>query len=275
MTNPKALLDAFEIVPRKSLGQNFLHDPNALEKIVNTAEVMPEDTVIEIGPGTGTLTAHLAERAQHVYSIEIDERLRPILEQTFAYRPHVQFVFDDFLKVNVLELVEERPFIVVANIPYYISSAIIRQLLEAPRRPERIVLTMQIELAERICAQPPDMNLLAVSVRFYGKPQVVTRLKSAVFWPRPDVDSAVLRIDTYATPAVSVPSEKAFFRVVRAGFSQKRKQLKNSLSGGLGVKSKVAGALLEQAGIDAKRRAETLHLEEWAALTHAFVAYSA
>jgi len=160
-----------------------------------------------------------------------------------------------------------KDFVVVANLPYYITSAILRHLLEPYRRPRRLVVTVQEEVADRLVALPGDMSLLAVSVQFYGKPQIATRLNPAVFWPRPDVGSAVVRIDTYDNPPVDVPDAKTFFRVVRAGFGQKRKQLKNSLGGGLGIKAKVAGEMLEQAGIDPTRRAETLSLEEWAALT--------
>jgi 16S rRNA (adenine1518-N6/adenine1519-N6)-dimethyltransferase len=267
MTNPKTLLEDYEIAPKKSLGQNFLHDPNTLEKIVATAELMPEDTVLEIGAGTGMLTKVLAESARHVVSVEIDDRMRPILERELADYKNVYLLFEDFLKVDVLNLIGTKDFVVVANVPYYITSAIIRHLLDNHRRPRRIVLTVQNEVAERIIAEPPNMSLLAVSVQFYGEPHIVTRLKPGVFWPRPDVDSAVLVIDTYDNFPVDVPSAKAFFSVVRAGFSQKRKQLKNSLSGGLGVKSSIAGEMLNAAGLDPTRRAETLTLEEWAALT--------
>lgn len=270
MTNPKVLLDLHEIAPKKGLGQNFLHDPNALEKIVDTAELMPADTVLEIGAGTGTLTEALARQARHVVSVEVDERLRPVLEAQLAPYDNVVLLFDDILKVDVLQLIGPQDFVVVANVPYYITSAILRHLLERHRRPRRMVITMQQEVAERIVAQPPDMSILAVSVQFYGQPQIVTRLRPGAFWPRPDVDSAVLRIDTYDVPPVDVPSDKLFFRVVRAGFGQKRKQLRNALSGGLAIKSAVAGELLIEAGIDPTRRAETLTLAEWAALSHAF-----
>lgn len=270
MTNPKVLLDLHEIAPKKGLGQNFLHDPNALEKIVDTAELMPADTVLEIGAGTGTLTEALARKARHVVSVEVDERLRPVLEAQLAPYDNVVLLFDDILKVDVLQLIGPQDFVVVANVPYYITSAILRHLLERHRRPRRMVITMQQEVAERIVAQPPDMSILAVSVQFYGQPQIVTRLRPGAFWPRPDVDSAVLRIDTYDVPPVDVPSDKLFFRVVRAGFGQKRKQLRNALSGGLAIKSAVAGELLIEAGIDPTRRAETLTLAEWAALSHAF-----
>lgn len=265
--NPKQLLDDYEILPKKSLGQNFLHDPNTLEKIIATAELMPSDTVLEIGAGTGALTVRLAQAARHVVSVELDDRLKPILEDQLAPHPNVYLVFADILKLDVLQLVGPKDFVVVANVPYYITSAILRHLLENYRRPRRLVLTVQQEVADRIISKPDDMNLLAVSVQFYGQPRIVSRLNRAVFWPRPDVDSAIVRIDTYEHPPVEVPDVKTFFRVVRAGFGQKRKQLKNALGSGLGVKTDLAGNFLEQAGIDPRRRAETLSLDEWAALT--------
>jgi 16S rRNA (adenine1518-N6/adenine1519-N6)-dimethyltransferase len=174
--------------------------------------------------------------------------------------------------VDVAGLLRPESYVVVANVPYYITSAILRHLLESTHRPRRLVLTVQQEVAERVVAQPDDMSLLAVSVQFYGAARIVNRIKPAAFWPRPDVDSAVVRIDVYDQPPVEVPDEKTFFRVVRAGFSQKRKQLKNSLSGGLNLDSPQAADLLTQAGIDPRRRAETLSLEDWAALSRALAA---
>lgn len=267
--NPREMMQAYGLNPKKSLGQNFMHDPNTIEKIAATAEIMPDDTVVEIGPGTGELTERLAQAARHVMAIEIDERLTPILEERFADTANVYFIFQDVLKTDVLQLVGNKPFIVVANVPYYITTAILEHLLEQPHRPKRIVITMQYEVAQRICAEPDDMTVLSNSVQYYGKPQIVSKLSPAVFWPRPGIDSAILRIDTYDKPIVETPSDKLFFRVVKAGFSQKRKQLRNSLSGGLQVKSKVAGQYLEVADIDSKRRAETLSLEEWGRLTRA------
>lgn len=270
--NPKAILDTFEITPKKALGQNFLHDPNALDKIVATADLMPDDTVVEIGPGTGSLTEKLAQAVKHVIAIEIDERLREQLERLQSRYPNLFVIYDDILKVDVLNVVGPKDFVVVANVPYYISTAILKHLLEAQRRPRRIVLTLQYELAERITAPPGDLSLLAVSVQYYGNPQLVGKLPPAVFWPRPDVDSAVLRIDTYTHPPVEVPDDKTFFRVVRAGFSQKRKQLRNAVGSGLGMKATQAGELLTKAEIDPTRRAETLSLEEWAALSRIYAA---
>ena len=265
--NPKALLESYGIEPRKSLGQNFMHDPNLIEKIVATAELMPDDTVVEVGPGTGVLTQALAKVARHVIAVELDERLNGLLESELEQYPNTYLVFADILKTNIPMLVGPKPYVVVANVPYYITSAILRHILQNPQRPKRIVMTMQYELAERITAQPDEMTVLSVSVQFYGAAQIVTRLKPAVFWPRPEIDSAVLRIDTYDQPAVDVSDEGLFFRVVRAGFSQKRKKLRNSLAGGLGIKTKVAEAILLQAQIDPQRRAQTLTLDEWGAIT--------
>jgi 16S rRNA (adenine1518-N6/adenine1519-N6)-dimethyltransferase len=265
--NPKYLLDMFQVTPKKSLGQNFLHDPNALEKIVVTADLMPGDTVLEIGPGTGTLTVALAQSRANVIAVEIDERLLPILRQQLSDYPSVRLIHADILETDIGELVGADEYTVVANLPYYITSAILRHLLEARRKPKRLVVTVQQEVAERLIAKPGDMSLLTVSVLFYGQPTIATRLNPAAFWPRPDVASAVVQIDVHEQPPVDVPAEVLFFRVVRAGFGQKRKQLKNAMGAGLGLSHAQAGALLEAASVDPTRRAETLTLDEWAAIT--------
>jgi len=267
--NPKEQMTAYGLNPKKSLGQNFMHDPNTIEKIVVTAEIMPNDTVLEVGPGTGELTARLAQAARHVMAVEVDARLMPLLEERFVDYRNVYFVFEDILKTDVLSLIGPKEFIVVANVPYYITTAILEHLLSAYRRPKRVVTTMQYEVAQRICAKPGDMTLLSVSVQYYGAAQIVSKLNPAVFWPRPGVDSAILRIDTYERPLVETPGDDLFFRVVKAGFSQKRKQLKNALSGGLQIKSQLAREYLDEAEIDSTRRAETLTLEEWARLSWA------
>lgn len=268
--NDRERLERHAIFPKKSLGQNFLHDPNTLEKIVAVAELTPDSTVLEVGPGTGNLTRYLAQAAGRVIAVELDDRLVPLLQQEFAGQPHVEVLHGDILEIDLRDLVGDAPYTVVANLPYYITSAILRRLLEQGPRPARMVLTVQREVAERLAAEPGDLSLLAVSVQFYGQPQIVTKLNPAAFWPRPDVESAVVRIDVYPTPIVEVPSEQAFFRVVRAGFSQKRKQLRNAISSGLSVNKARADELLLGSGIDPSRRAETLTLEEWAALTRAF-----
>ena len=270
--NPKLLLEQHDLQPKKSLGQNFLHDPHVLEKIVSVAEVGPDDRVLEIGPGTGLLTTHLADTANEVVAVELDMRLKPILDAQFAGRPNVRVIWDDILNVDVDSIFEGRDYIVVANVPYYITSAILKHLLERNHRPRRIVLTVQLEVAERAAAKPNDMSLLAVSVQFFGRPHMSGKLNPAVFWPRPDVESALLRIDVYPEPPVDVPDVKTFFRVVRAGFGQKRKQLRNSLGSGLQLNAEQLGVVSAASGVDLTRRAETLTLEEWAALTRAYVA---
>ena len=268
--NVPALLREHGLSPRKGLGQNFLIDSAALRKLVEAAEVEAQSDVLEIGPGVGSLTAELARSAGRVTAVEIDANLIPVLRQVLATYPNVHLVHGDILEIDLDALQLTPGYLVVANIPYYITSAIIRRLLEAPVRPARMVLTVQREVAERLAAAPGDLSLLAVSVQFYGQPQIVTKLNPAAFWPRPDVESAVVRIDVYPTPIVEVPSEQAFFRVVRAGFSQKRKQLRNAISSGMSVNKARADELLLGSGIDPSRRAETLTLEEWAALTRAF-----
>lgn len=268
--NPKKLLESYDILPKKSLGQNFLHDPNMLEKIVALAQVKPDDRVLEVGPGTGLLTERLAKAAREVIAVELDDRLQPVLEAALAPYSNVRLIIQDILAVNVPELFQPDPYIVVANVPYYITSAILRHLLENTHRPRHLVLTVQHEVAERLIAKPDEMSILSVSVQFFGRPRIVARLKPSVFWPRPDVDSAVVRIDTFAQPPVDVPDNEVFFRVVRAGFGQKRKQLKNSISSGLNLTAEASQALFEAAQVDPRRRAETLTLDEWARLTRSY-----
>ena len=265
--SPKTLLDSYDLLPKKSLGQNFMHDPRSLEKIVAAAEVQAGDVVVEVGAGTGALTQVLADAGAQVYAIEVDERLQPILEERFEDQTGVYLVFADILKTDIATLVGDDDYLVVANVPYYISSAILWHFLESRRPPLRMLLTMQYEVAERIISAPGAMNLLAVAVQFYGVPRIVGKLSPAVFWPRPHINSAIVSIETHMQAPVDVPSARAFFRVARAGFSQKRKQLRNALAGGLGIKARVAAELLRAADIEPQRRAETLTLEEWARLT--------
>ena len=264
--NPKALLESHRLFPKKSLGQNFMHDPQALQKIADCAALNPGDAVVEVGAGTGALTAVLAQAAGQVFALELDQRFQPLLEDRFDAVPNVYLVFGDILKTDVSSLVGRQEFVVAANVPYYISSAILWHLLEPRHRPRRIVMTLQHEVAERITATG-TMSLLAVAVQFYGIPRIISRLSPAVFWPRPKIQSALLHIETHASPPVDVPSAAAFFRVVKAGFSMKRKQLKNALAGGLQIQSSTCRDLLQTAEIDPQRRAETLSLEEWARLT--------
>jgi 16S rRNA (adenine1518-N6/adenine1519-N6)-dimethyltransferase len=266
----RGLLRRYNLHPKKRLGQNFLADEAALQKVVAAAELQPGDTVLEIGPGLGSLTRHLARAAQRVIAVEVDQGLLPALEDTLRPFGNVDVIQADILRLNLAAVPGlASGYVVVANIPYYITSAIVRHLVEASVAPSRIVLTVQREVAERIAAQPGDMSLLAVSVQFYAVPHIVARLPAGAFYPRPEVDSAVIRLDVRPQPAVPVADVDSFFRVVRAGFSQKRKQLRNALGGGLRLSSAQADALLAQAGVDGQRRAETLALEAWGALAAA------
>jgi 16S rRNA (adenine1518-N6/adenine1519-N6)-dimethyltransferase len=268
--NVSALLRAHGLQASKGLGQNFLQDDAVLAKIAGAAEVMPQDDVLEIGPGLGSLTRHLALAARSVVAVELDDSLIPVLEQVLGPFGNTRIVRGDILKVHPADLMPSSDYLVVANIPYYITSAVFRHLLENPPRPRRIVLTIQKEVAERICARPGEMSLLALSVQVYGQPFIAERIPAGAFYPVPKVDSAVLRVDLYPQPVIPAGQLDSFFRLARAGFSQKRKTLRNSLSAGLAIRPDVAGELLARAGIDPIRRAETLSLGEWQALTAAF-----
>jgi len=269
--NVRALLRAYQLRPHKGLGQNFLIDQAALRKLTEAAEIEPLAEVLEIGPGVGSLTVWLAGAARRVVAVELDGQLMPILEQVLAEAKNVSLVHGDILKIKPESLLESDGYLVVANIPYYITSAIIRHLLESKPRPARLVLTMQREVAERICAQIGDLSLLALSVQVYGHPRAVLRIPAGAFYPAPKVDSVTLRVDLYPQPLVPPENLPTFFRLAKAGFSQKRKTLRNALAGSLGWNRQQINDLLEQAEIDPQRRAETLSLDEWKRLTDEYL----
>ena len=370
----REILRAYDLDPKKSLGQNFLTDGAYLDRIADAAELTPQDAVLEIGPGLGALTARLADRAGRVVAVELDDRLIPVLRGMFGTRKNVEIIHGDILALDPGAMVgrtndgrpttndqrpttkDERPttndqrlspasvrpssasvrpsssvvrpssssvrpsssvvrpsssvvrpssssvrpsssvvrpspssvrpsssvvrppsYKVVANLPYYITNAVVRHLLEASPPPSLAVVMVQEEVAERICAEPGDMSLLSVAVQFYAEPSIAFRVPASAFYPRPNVDSAVLRLESRLHPAVvttdgttdgETPAVdvKRFFAIVRAGFSQKRKQLRNSLSGGLHLSKETVDAALHAAGIDPSRRAQTLSLFEWARL---------
>jgi 16S rRNA (adenine1518-N6/adenine1519-N6)-dimethyltransferase len=267
----RTLLRTFNLQPSKGLGQNFLQDQSALQKIIETAEIEPTDSVLEIGPGLGSLTRYLALSARSVIAVELDRKLFPALESVLTPYKNIRLVHGDILKLSPAELMDKAGYIVVANIPYYITSAVIRHLLEADMPPRRVVLTVQKEVAERICAEAGEMNLLALSVQVYGKPSIASFIPAEAFYPPPNVDSAVLRIEVQTQPFLPTNRLDAFFILIKAGFSQKRKTLRNSLSGGLGVSPVESEKLLSRAGIDPQRRAETLNLEEWGRLCQQYI----
>jgi 16S rRNA (adenine1518-N6/adenine1519-N6)-dimethyltransferase len=258
-----ALLRRYGLRPDKRLGQNFLEASDALGSILAAAGIQPDDTVLEVGSGTGSLTRYLATAARRVVAVELDASLLPPLKYVLAYARNVELIQGDILRLDPSQLLDQPDYLVVANIPYYITSAIIRHLLEHPPRPRRIVLTIQKEVAERICALPGDLSLLALSVQVYGQPKLAATIPAAAFYPAPKVDSAVLVIDIYPEPLIPAPLLTIFFRLIKAGFSQKRKTLRNSLSAGLRLSPVEAEALLKRAGIDPMRRAETLSIPEW------------
>ena len=261
--NVPALLRKYALRPDKSLGQNFLVDESALRKIIVVAEVASDEDVLEIGPGLGSLTRHLAMAARSVVAVELDARLLHPLKEVLAACTNVSLVQGDILSLNPAQLITHPEYLVVANIPYYITSALIRHLLEAERQPRRLVLTVQEEVAARICAMPGDMSLLSLSVQVYGQPSVKARIPAGAFYPAPKVDSAVMRIELFPAPCIPSSDLDTFFRLAKAGFSQKRKTLRNSLAGGMGWNTTQAAEILQCAGIDPHRRAESLSLDEW------------
>lgn len=263
----RAALRRFGLRPDKRLGQNFLEDPSALEMIASAAAAGPADTILEIGPGLGSLTRLLAASAARVVAVEIDSRLLPALKAVVEPHKNVQVVHGDILKIMPADLIREAGYIVAANIPYYITSAIIRHLLEGEPRPRRIVLTIQKEVAERICAAPGDLSQLALSVQVYGKPRIASAIPAAAFYPAPEVDSAVLVIEIHPQPLIPSTLLSAFFHLMKAGFAQKRKTLRNSLAAGLHIHTAESEKLLRAAGIDPMRRAETMDFPEWERLS--------
>ena len=271
----KELLRELELRPLKRLGQNFLVDERVLRRILAEAEVGPEDTVLEVGSGLGTLTRALAERARRVVAVEIDEQFVAVLRQRLEAFPNTEIVLGDILALDIARLVQEEPthglssYKVVANIPYYITSAVLRHLLEASVRPQLVVLMVQREVAQRIVAKPGQMSVLAVSVQFYGQPRIVTRVSARSFYPVPKVDSALVRIDPYQELALGPNSIDPFFDVVRAGFAQRRKQLRNALVHGLALPVEYISKVMTAAGIEEQRRAQTLSVREWVALYYA------
>jgi 16S rRNA (adenine1518-N6/adenine1519-N6)-dimethyltransferase len=270
--NAPDLLKQYGLRADKRLGQNFLQDPYALERIVHAAEIHPTDTVLEIGPGLGSLTRYLAAAAQKVVAVELDDKLFPPLEAVITPYRNIDLVHGDILEIEPNKIIEQQEYLVVANIPYYITSALIRHLLQSEPKPRRIVLTIQKEVAERICADPGDLSILALSVQVYGQPRIATQIPAGAFFPTPKVDSSVLVVDIYSSPRVDKKFLDIFFQLIKAGFSQKRKKLRNSISAGMRQAPAETEKLLRAAGIDPQRRAETLSLEEWGQLSYQYSA---
>ena len=269
-THPKKLLDKYHLRPHKGLGQNFLSDDTVLSGIADAAGIPEHAAVLEVGPGLGSLTRHLAERAERVTAVELDKDLVPVLRKEFADCPNVEIVQGDILEFSPDEYFTDGDYYVAANIPYYITSAVIRHLLEGKARPKRLALTVQKEVAERICATPGKLSLLALSVQVYGKADMPMIIPAASFYPEPNVDSAVVRIELYDEPLIPQERMDDFFALAKAGFGQKRKTLRNALSANLHLSGAETEIRLREAGIDPMRRAETLSIEEWKRMMEVF-----
>ncbi|MBI3952951.1 MAG: ribosomal RNA small subunit methyltransferase A [Chloroflexi bacterium] len=253
--------------PRKALGQHFLVDPLALEAILAAAELGPADTVIEVGPGLGALTAALAQVAGRVIAVELDPALAQALERRFPAQRRVTVVQGDILRLPPAALLAQAqvppPYKVVSNLPYAIATATIRHFLEASPPPSLMVVTVQREVARAMVAAPGAQSLLSVAVQLYGEPALVRELPPQSFHPAPKVASGIVRIRVRGQPAVAPEAPTAFLALVQAGFAARRKQLRNSLAQGLGIAPAAAGRWLERCGIGPTRRAETLTLPEW------------
>lgn len=268
--NIQPLLKRFHIHPRKSLGQNFLVEPAGLMKVINAAELSGSEEVLEIGAGLGSLTYLLAQTAARVTAVEIDAQMLEPLTEVMKPFSNVQILPGDILELDPADLVSSENYVVVANIPYYITSAIIRHLLEAALKPSRVILTIQKEVAQRILARDGKMSLLSLSVFVFGEPEIAATIPAGSFFPSPDVDSAVLRIRLHPEPLIHTSQLNQFFKLAHAGFGQKRKTLRNSLSAGLNLPASETEARLLEVGIEPSRRAETLSITEWASLIESF-----
>ena len=268
--NVSAMMRDYGIRPKKGLGQNFLIDENYLEKIAETALTDKEVEVLEIGAGIGNLTRHLAASARRVAAVELDEQLIPILQKVLKAYQNVRVVQGDILETDLCDLVDAAGYVVAANIPYYITSVLIRYLLESLLKPSKMVLTIQREVAQRICARAGKLSLLALGVQVYGSPQIAFKIPADAFYPVPNVDSAVLTVDLY--PAPIIPAEKIdlFFMLAKTAFAQKRKMLHNSLAGVPGIRKEDVGRMFINADINPERRAQTLTIEEWECLVSAY-----
>lgn len=271
LTQTKKLLASYDLRARKSLGQHFLVDGSVLRKITAAAELTPTDTIVEVGPGLGVLTQLLAKYAGKVIAIELDNHLVEVLQAHFHDLNKVMILNQDVLEFNAADLIDEKTaYKLVANLPYYITSVVIRHFLEMPHKPKLMVLMVQKEVAKQITAKPGDMSLLSVSVQLYGKATIFSKVSARCFYPAPEVDSAILKIEVYPQPKVQTQDIIGFFNLVRAGFSANRKQLVNSLSNGLNIPKIEIVPILEQAGIEPRRRAESLTIEEWGTLYNVF-----
>lgn len=278
-TRTLGILNRYGLSMKKSLGQNFLVEPNILTRMLEAGEIDKDTCVIEVGPGIGALTERLARAAKKVLSFEVDRRLEPILKEELAPYDNVEIIFQDILAADLKEIIADRfqpedRIVVAANLPYYITTPIIMRFIEERLPVDRFVLMMQKEVAQRMTAVPgsKEYGSLTIAIRYYTEAEIAFIVPKTVFIPKPNVDSAVLKLTRRQQPAVAVADEKAFFELTRASFQQRRKTIWNNLISHFGkdedTKEKLRTAL-EKAGIAESRRAETVSMEEFAALARA------
>lgn len=268
----RKLLRRHSLRPNKSFGQHLLVDRAALDSILEAADLQPEDSVLEVGAGTGVLTVELARRVRRVVAIEIDRNILPVLRETTAPFSNVEIIPRDLLDVQPEAVFGDAAYKLVANLPYYITALTLRHFLEAANPPRAFVVMVQLEVAQRLTAAPGDLSLLGLSVQFYGRPTLIARVPAASFYPPPQVDSAIVRVDLYPEPLLPAADRDQLFRLAHAGFAEKRKMLHNSLARNLRIPQETVSRWLAAAGIDPTRRAETLSVDDWIRLTRAVLA---
>jgi len=273
-SQPARRLAELELAARKGLGQHFLTDKSVLEKIISAAELTPGDTVIEIGPGLGILTAELVRRAGKVVAVELDRGLAAALKKQYAAAENLLVINEDVLKLSPESLLEcarvKGGYKVVANLPYYITSVVMRHFLESADRPQLMVVMVQREVARSMTAAPGSLSLLGISVQLFGEARIVSRVPAGAFYPAPKVESAIVKVTMYPVPLICQEELPGFFTLARAAFCAARKQIQNSLAHGLVVDKSIINLHLAAAGIDPVRRAETLGIEEWLRLWQEF-----
>lgn len=259
----KNLLKAHRIHPNKAFGQNFLMNEIVLQDMVDSVPLQPGDAILEIGPGIGNLTERLLARAGFVLAIEKDKSFMPILRALKKEHKHFRYEFSDILKFNFIEALEGHEYHLVANIPYYITGKIIQAFIRAEKKPKTITMLVQKEVAENITAKPGKMNMLAISVQIFGEAKILFNVPSRDFYPAPKVDSAVVQIKVSETPRFKIGDEKNFFRVIRACFAGKRKQIHNTLQNNLAIEKLAVEKILKNAGLMPTVRPQELSIDQW------------
>jgi len=248
--------------PRRQSGQNFLINQKIVDQIIKEADLNQDDTVLEIGAGFGFITEALSQKVKKVMAVELDKRLAQYLEKKFFNEKRVQIIHGDILKINLKQYFEDKKFKVIANLPFNITSLILRNFLSLPPKPNQMILIIQKEVAKRVMAQPGQMSLLSVAVQFYSKPRIISPLPNYYFWPKPEVDSALIKIEVDGNKNEDLDEEK-FFQIIKIGFSARRKQLHNNLSAGLKIPSEKIKENLKKIGLSEQIRPQNLSVFDW------------